>query len=48
MNDNSKDTPVPAEKPGTESPNSRARIRQDKFSTTLHLPCFLPKDEKPE
>jgi len=46
MSDNKK--PEPAEKPGTKNPNSRARIRQDKFSTTLHLACFRTKDEKPE
>ncbi len=33
---------------GTDAaPQTRARFRQDKFSTTLHLPCFMPDEAKP-
>jgi len=28
------------------APHTRARFRQDKFSTTLHLPCFMPDAPK--
>jgi len=45
---NTTEKPLPEVSEDPKISSSRSRIRQDKFSSTLHLACFMPQDEKPK